>query len=43
MNMLADAGTITLIVGLVIAFIILAVFFTFVPVALWISALAKEV
>ncbi|MEK4385263.1 flotillin-like protein FloA [Solibacillus sp. FSL W7-1464] len=43
MNMLADAGTITLIVGLVIAFIILAVFFTFVPVALWISALAAGV
>lgn len=41
--MLADAGTITLIVGLVIAFIILAVFFTFVPVALWISALAAGV
>lgn len=43
MNMLADAGTISLIVGLVIAFIILAVFFTFVPVALWISALAAGV
>jgi len=43
MNMLADAGTITLIVGLVIAFIVLAVFFTFVPVALWISALAAGV
>ncbi|MER2029136.1 MAG: flotillin-like protein FloA [Solibacillus sp.] len=43
MNMLADAGTISLIVGLVIAFIVLAVFFTFVPVALWISALAAGV
>ncbi|MGN7476626.1 flotillin-like protein FloA [Solibacillus silvestris] len=43
MSMLADAGTITLIAGIIIAFIILAVFFTFVPVALWISALAAGV
>ena len=43
MSMFEDAGTITLIIGLIIAFIFLAVFFTFVPVALWISALAAGV
>ena len=43
MSMFEDAGTITLIIGLIIAFVILAVFFTFVPVALWISALAAGV
>jgi len=38
-----DAGAISLIIGIVIVFLILAVFFTFVPVALWISALAAGV
>ncbi|WP_274309562.1 flotillin-like protein FloA [Solibacillus daqui] len=41
--MFLDAGTISLIIGIVIVFLILAVFFTFVPVALWISALAAGV
>ena len=36
-------SAITLIVIIVLAFIVLAVFFTFVPVALWISALAAGV
>ena len=36
-------STITLIVIIVLAFIVLAVFFTFVPIALWISALAAGV
>lgn len=43
MDMFVDATTISLIVILVIAFLVLAVFFTFVPVALWISALAAGV
>ena len=43
MSMFEDAGTISLIIGLIIVFIFLAVFFTFVPVALWISALAAGV
>lgn len=38
-----DLGLIGPIAGLVILFIVLAVFFTFVPVALWISALAAGV
>lgn len=41
--MMLDAGAISLIIGIVIVFLILAVFFTFVPVALWISALAAGV
>lgn len=41
--MMFDAGAISLIIGIVIVFLILAVFFTFVPVALWISALAAGV
>ena len=41
--MLFDAGAITLIIAIVVIFLILAVFFTFVPVALWISALAAGV
>lgn len=41
--MTIDAGAIGLIVTLVLAFIVIAVFFTFVPVALWISALAAGV
>lgn len=41
--MVFDAGAISLIIGIVIVFLILAVFFTFVPVALWISALAAGV
>lgn len=36
-------STITLIVIIALAFIVLAVFFTFVPIALWISALAAGV
>lgn len=43
MSIFADVTTITLIIVLVLAFIVLAVFFTFVPVALWISALAAGV
>ncbi|MEG0472211.1 MAG: flotillin-like protein FloA [Solibacillus sp.] len=38
-----DAAAISLIIAIVVAFVILAVFFTFVPVALWISALAAGV
>ena len=41
--MMFDAAAISLIIGIVIVFLILAVFFTFVPVALWISALAAGV
>ena len=41
--MIIDAAAITLIITIVIIFVILAVFFTFVPVALWISALAAGV
>ncbi|MCH7321067.1 flotillin-like protein FloA [Solibacillus sp. MA9] len=41
--MWSDATLISLIIGIVIVFLILAVFFTFVPVALWISALAAGV
>lgn len=41
--MFFDAATISLIIGIVIVFLVLAVFFTFVPVALWISALAAGV
>ena len=41
--MVIDAAAITLIIGIVILFVVLAVFFTFVPVALWISALAAGV
>ncbi|MER1956133.1 MAG: flotillin-like protein FloA [Solibacillus sp.] len=40
---MVDAAAISLIIGIVIVFLILAVFFTFVPVALWISALAAGV
>ncbi|MEO4052239.1 flotillin-like protein FloA [Solibacillus sp. CAU 1738] len=43
MDIAIDAGVIGLIVTIVIVFIALAVFFTFVPVALWISALAAGV
>ena len=43
MGIVESAGTISLIIGLIIAFIVIAVFFTFVPVALWISALAAGV
>ena len=38
-----DAGSISLIIGLAILLILLAVLFTFVPVMLWISALAAGV
>lgn len=41
--MIIDGATIGLIVMIVAAFIVLAVFFTLVPVALWISALAAGV
>ena len=41
--MVFDATTLGLIFIIVAAFIVLAVFFTFVPVALWISALAAGV
>lgn len=41
--MVIDAAAISLIIGIVILFVVLAVFFTFVPVALWISALAAGV
>lgn len=41
--MIFDAAAISLIVGIVLAIIIISVFFTFVPVALWISALAAGV
>ena len=41
--MVFDAGMIGLILMIVAAFIVLAVFFTLVPVALWISALAAGV
>ncbi|MEK4230046.1 flotillin-like protein FloA [Solibacillus sp. FSL H8-0538] len=41
--MVIDAAAITLIIVIVVAFVILSVFFTFVPVALWISALAAGV
>ncbi|MER2106445.1 MAG: flotillin-like protein FloA [Solibacillus sp.] len=41
--MLFDATAISLIVIIVLAVVILSVFFTFVPVALWISALAAGV
>lgn len=41
--MMIDTATISLIITIVVIFIILAVFFTFVPVALWISALAAGV
>ena len=42
-NKMITGSTITLIVIIVLAFIVLAVFFTFVPIALWISALAAGV
>ncbi|TWI52651.1 flotillin-like protein FloA [Halalkalibacter nanhaiisediminis] len=38
-----DAGNITLLIGLAVLLILLAVLFTFVPVMLWISALAAGV
>ena len=38
-----DLSTISLGIGIVVILIVLAVFFTFVPVALWISALAAGV
>ncbi len=38
-----DAATISLIIAVVAIFLVLAVFFTFVPIALWISALAAGV
>jgi uncharacterized protein YqfA (UPF0365 family) len=38
-----DAATISLIIAVVVIFLVLAVFFTFVPIALWISALAAGV
>ena len=41
--MIIDAGTAFLLIGVVIAVILLAVLFTFVPVMLWISALAAGV
>ena len=41
--MVFDAGMIGLILIIVAAFIVISVFFTFVPVALWISALAAGV
>ncbi|MGE7023474.1 flotillin-like protein FloA [Bacillus cecembensis] len=41
--MMIDAAAISLIIAIVVIFVILAVFFTFVPVALWISALAAGV
>ncbi len=41
--MTIDAGAVGLIVTLVLIFIVISVFFTFVPVALWISALAAGV
>lgn len=41
--MFIDAAAITLIIGIVLIIIVLSVFFTFVPVALWISAIAAGV
>ncbi|GAE26972.1 DUF1432 domain-containing protein [Halalkalibacter wakoensis JCM 9140] len=41
--MVLDPGSITLLIGLAILLILLAVLFTFVPVMLWISALAAGV
>ncbi|MDT8861790.1 flotillin-like protein FloA [Alkalihalobacillus sp. MEB130] len=41
--MVLDAGSVTLLIGLAILLILLAVLFTFVPVMLWISALAAGV
>lgn len=41
--MIIDAAAISLIIAIVVIFLVLAVFFTFVPVALWISALAAGV
>ncbi|MET3699287.1 uncharacterized protein YqfA (UPF0365 family) [Bacillus oleivorans] len=41
--MVFDAGTLFLIIAVVLAIIVLAVLFTFVPVMLWISALAAGV
>ncbi|MDM5334568.1 flotillin-like protein FloA [Ureibacillus composti] len=41
--MIIDAAAITLIIGIVVAIIIISVFLTFVPIALWISALAAGV
>src|SRR5690606_24134354 len=41
--MFVDAAAITLIIGIVLLIIVLSVFFTFVPVALWISAIAAGV
>lgn len=41
--MVFDAAAISLIIAIVVAVVILSVFFTFVPVALWISALAAGV
>lgn len=41
--MIFDAAAITLVIGIVVAIIVISVFFTFVPVALWISALAAGV
>jgi uncharacterized protein YqfA (UPF0365 family) len=38
-----DAVTVSMIIGIVLIFLVLAVFFTFVPIALWISALAAGV
>nr|WP_106780008.1 flotillin-like protein FloA [Lysinibacillus timonensis] len=43
MAIFEDAGTLSLIVIVVLAIIVLSVFFTLVPVALWISALAAGV
>ena len=41
--MAIDAAAVSLIIGIVLIFIVIAVIFTFVPVALWISALAAGV
>ncbi|MEL4025605.1 flotillin-like protein FloA [Lysinibacillus endophyticus] len=41
--MIFDAAAISLIIGIVVVIIVLSVFFTFVPVALWISAIAAGV
>ena len=41
--MIFDAAAISLVIGIVLVIIVLSVFFTFVPVALWISAIAAGV
>ncbi|SOC20841.1 uncharacterized protein YqfA (UPF0365 family) [Ureibacillus xyleni] len=41
--MILDAAAISLIIGIVVVIFVLGVFFTFVPVALWISAIAAGV